>query len=292
MFKATKTTAVSPATRDLILDQAERLIATKGLYGFTPKDIGEPLGVVVAALYKHYENRDDFLVALSSALRRRAVGFVFAIVFAMGAAQQTKSRASQLKALPMPQDRIAASYDIYSQLLPGDEIEWGNAPRSFWLLEDATKAEPLDNSCDTGGMMNPHQAIEAPPARKADFVKVLADFDAHCHESYLLDASKFRLQVPVHLLDEAARRRFVNHVKGYMPPKNNIMQAPPTPDEFKGAAGMHSFTAVYFNRAHTLAMTEIGMYCGGLCGNWRWVVLERRGEQWQVLPWVGMSMMS
>jgi hypothetical protein len=70
------------------------------------------------------------------------------------------------------------------------------------------------------------------------------------------------------------------------------MQAPPTPDEFKEAAGMHSFTAVNFNDAHTLAMTEIGMYCGGLCGNWRWVVLERKDGHWQVLPWVRMSMMS
>jgi AcrR family transcriptional regulator len=63
-----KTTAVSPATRDLILDQAERLIATKGLHGFTLKDIAEPLGVVVPALYKHYKNRDDILVALSRRL--------------------------------------------------------------------------------------------------------------------------------------------------------------------------------------------------------------------------------
>lgn len=77
-------------------------------------------------------------------------------------------------------------------------------------------------------------------------------------------------------------------VSGYMPPQNNIMQAPPTPDEFKGAAGMHSFTLVYFNSAHTLAMTEIGMYCGGLCGNWRWVVLDHTNGQWHILPWVRM----
>lgn len=67
---------------------------------------------------------------------------------------------------------------------------------------------------------------------------------------------------------------------GYMPPQNNIMQVPPTPDEFKSAAGMHSFTVVYFNRSHTVAMTEIGMYCGGLCGNW--VVLARTNGQWQI----------
>jgi hypothetical protein len=140
--------------------------------------------------------------------------------------------------------------------------------------------------------MNPHEAIQAPEPRQTDFAEALADFDAHCHDRYLIDASQFHLKLPVRLLDEEARKRFVSHVAGYMPPQNNIMQAPPTPDEFRGAAGMHSFTAVYFNRAHTLAMTEIGMYCGGLCGNWRWVVLERKNGQWQTLPWVRMSTIS
>jgi hypothetical protein len=226
------------------------------------------------------------------ALRRRAAISVFALVFATSAAQQTTSAVSQSEPLPMPQDRVADSYVIYSQLLPGDEIEWGKVQRSFWLLEDTTKTEPSDRPCATGGMMNPHQAIQAPEPRTTDLAEALADFDAHCHDRYRIDASQFQVKLPVRLLDEEARKRFVSHVEGYKPPQNNIMQAPPTPDEFKGAAGMHSFTAVYFNRAHTLAMTEIGMFCGGLCGNWRWVVLERKDGQWQTLPWVTMSMVS
>ncbi len=54
-----------PATRDLILDEAERLIALKGVYGFGLKDITEPLGFRAPTIYKHYKNRDDVLVALS-----------------------------------------------------------------------------------------------------------------------------------------------------------------------------------------------------------------------------------
>ncbi len=218
------------------------------------------------------------------------LGFVIAVASATGWAQERG--AAPLQPLPMPQERAGDAYEIYSQLLPGDEIEWGRVSRQFWLMEDTTKAEPPESPCATGGMMNPHRAIQAPEARQAELAELLADFDAHCHDRYLLDATKFHVKLPVRMLNEAARKRFVSHVMGYMPPANNIMQAPPTPDEFKGAAGMHSFTAVYFNRAHTLAMTEIGMYCGGLCGNWRWVVLERRDGQWCILPWVRMSMMS
>jgi AcrR family transcriptional regulator len=52
-------------TRQRILDEAERLIAVKGVYGFTLQEIADPLGLKVPAIYKHYRNRDDVLVAVS-----------------------------------------------------------------------------------------------------------------------------------------------------------------------------------------------------------------------------------
>ena len=52
-------------TRERILDEAERLIVTKGVFGFTLKDISDPLEVRVPAIYKHYESRDDVLIAVS-----------------------------------------------------------------------------------------------------------------------------------------------------------------------------------------------------------------------------------
>ena len=51
--------------RQRILDEAERLIAVKGVYGFTLRDIAAPLGVQVPAIYKHYKSRDDVLIELS-----------------------------------------------------------------------------------------------------------------------------------------------------------------------------------------------------------------------------------
>jgi AcrR family transcriptional regulator len=52
-------------TRQRILDEAERLIAVKGVYGFTLRDIAVPLGVQVPAIYKHYKSRDDVMIELS-----------------------------------------------------------------------------------------------------------------------------------------------------------------------------------------------------------------------------------
>ncbi len=52
-------------TRERILDEVERLIALKGVYGFRLLDVAEPLEVRVPAIYKHYKSRDDVLVEVS-----------------------------------------------------------------------------------------------------------------------------------------------------------------------------------------------------------------------------------
>jgi AcrR family transcriptional regulator len=52
-------------TRERILDEVERLIAFKGVYGFKLRDVAEPLDVRVPAIYKHYKSRDDVLVEVS-----------------------------------------------------------------------------------------------------------------------------------------------------------------------------------------------------------------------------------
>jgi AcrR family transcriptional regulator len=52
-------------TRERILDEVERLIAFKGVYGFKLRDVSEPLHVQVPAIYKHFKSRDDVLVEVS-----------------------------------------------------------------------------------------------------------------------------------------------------------------------------------------------------------------------------------
>lgn len=52
-------------TRERILDEVERLIASKGVYGFKLRDVADPLDVRVPAIYKHYKSRDDVLIEVS-----------------------------------------------------------------------------------------------------------------------------------------------------------------------------------------------------------------------------------
>jgi len=62
---ASRGTSLPVPMRTRILDAAERLIATRGVYGFTLQDIAGPLEVKVPAIYKHYDSRDDVLVEVS-----------------------------------------------------------------------------------------------------------------------------------------------------------------------------------------------------------------------------------
>jgi len=64
-MSAARPRATRPPTRERILNQAERLIASKGVYGFTLRDIAAPLAVQVPAIYKHYSSRDDVLIEVS-----------------------------------------------------------------------------------------------------------------------------------------------------------------------------------------------------------------------------------
>jgi AcrR family transcriptional regulator len=52
-------------TSERILDEVERLIALKGVYGFKLRDVAERLDMQVPAIYKHYKSRDDVLVEVS-----------------------------------------------------------------------------------------------------------------------------------------------------------------------------------------------------------------------------------
>jgi len=217
--------------------------------------------------------------------------FTVALIYMVGS--RAVSQSSEVPAqspITMPSDRRADSYAIYSYLLPHGRIEGAEWKRTFWLVEDTTIATiSADQPCD-GGSDTPESVMSSSPRRdihpsadqEAPFRALLADFDAHCHERIQLAADYLRTNLSVHLVDQAASKRFEAAEFQTRP----STATPVKQNEFAGAAGIHSFSQVYFTPDHSLAMVYTGMWCGGLCGMWRWVVLEHKDGQWQPLPWV------
>jgi AcrR family transcriptional regulator len=52
-------------TRELILDEAERSIARKGLDSFTLRDVADPLRIKVPSIYAHFASRDAIVGAVA-----------------------------------------------------------------------------------------------------------------------------------------------------------------------------------------------------------------------------------
>lgn len=221
-------------------------------------------------------------------MRVLAVVVALAIMVPVEGAQKQTVERHFAAAEPMPPDRADDSYAIYSLLLTSGPIEWRDARRKQWLLEATTQAEPLGSECHPMGgytSMDPHYAVQPPAERKSELHELLEDFDRHCHDVLQLEAGRFHLALPVRLLDRAMQETYRREQPDWRPDGH----APP---ELTNGAGLHRFTQVYFNAHHTMAMVQQGMFCGGLCGNWTWVVLERRDGAWHVLPWQTTSVIS
>src|ERR1700723_214830 len=53
------------STRGLLLQEAERQIALKGLDALTLKDLAGPLGIRVPSIYAHFASREEILAAVA-----------------------------------------------------------------------------------------------------------------------------------------------------------------------------------------------------------------------------------
>jgi hypothetical protein len=192
----------------------------------------------------------------------------------------------QLPPVPMPQDRAADSYRIYTVLLPVGELANPGWSRDMWLLSDTTLSlVPPDENCLTqysdGINMNPHVAIEAPADRRQEFGELLDDFDRRCHERVQLTPESFNLVVPLKLLNQDEQDEFIR--TRFDP--NSGREGDMLTARYRGAPGLSRFSEVYFNAHHTLAMVYANDWCGGLCAQSYWEVVGLEDGTWKRLNW-------
>jgi hypothetical protein len=202
-------------------------------------------------------------------------------------AQSAATKASDSsKTSPMPADRVAASYIIYSSLIPLGETAEKDWPHAMWLVQDTTiTMVPSDQPCEGKpgathfeSSLNPHVAVHPPDSQRQDFNEILADFDRHCHDRVALDSHKWTLSQPVHLLNQQEQKAF------------QVSRASETKDpaivaEYKGAPALYGFSEVYFNLRHTVALVYATHWCGNLCGQGFWLAFGLKDGKWQPLPW-------
>lgn len=72
---ARKTKEEALATRTLLLDAAERLFSTQGVSGTSLHEIAEAAGLTRGAIYWHFENKSELLLALWERIRPMCEAF-------------------------------------------------------------------------------------------------------------------------------------------------------------------------------------------------------------------------
>ncbi len=210
----------------------------------------------------------------------------------------TPKAAAFLPPISMPPDRGDDSYRIYSMLMPGAEFSGSNWPHGLWLIDDITVGlVTSDQPCipDTASgsrpfidAINPHSAITPPADRKQDFKDLLDDFDRHCHERIQLSAERFKLPVPFRLITDSEQAEFMStRFRSEKTPIDPAILA-----KYKGAPGISSFSQIFFNPHHTMAMVYATQWCGVLCAQGAWIVLELQDGQWRPLRWTTSSWVS
>jgi hypothetical protein len=168
---------------------------------------------------------------------------------------------------PIPSERLADSYQIYSLLMPGQVFTDMDSGQS-WAISDTTV-----NYDDMDPKLAPDATLQAPPDNRRAFREALSDYYQRKEERYSLMRRYFQLGRPYLLLkpDDAAQLRAA---------KSSMEASSDQQSEYKDYLGITYFSEVYFNTQQTAALVYILDWCGNLCSQSEWVYLEKQNGVW------------
>lgn len=167
-----------------------------------------------------------------------------------GSPQHTAA-ASPDAAIPMPPDRAADSYAIYSMLMPGPTLAGLASERdATWAIAKITV-----NEDDRSPRIPPDGQLKAPPDNPRAFREAVLDYQANRYARVELDKHGFKLTHPFALVDPKGAKN-------------------------SGYPGVTYFSEVYFDEHHDAALVYQSEWCANLCSAGTWIYLEKHGGDW------------
>lgn len=165
--------------------------------------------------------------------------------------------AGQKESVPQPYD-LDEAYRVYEAIIPNEE--------SYSFAKGTLVIQSETDSL--GG--NTHGCLSDDAARK--FKAAAADFATVSSKSWTLQ-SKFRLSKPYQLVPSTAIQQYFKE-QGPLGWSKYYKEHPES-------GGFITLSAVGFNKAKNLAIVHAGSSCGGLCGSWRFHLLEKIEGKWK-----------
>ena len=159
-------------------------------------------------------------------------------------------------------------YRIYSLMLTNPTTSHGPDDNERYLVAASTAPGPPDQPC-----------VVPPKEHQADFREALADYELRKGKARELKPL-FSIPKPYSLLSPEEVQAFQK--ERWPTPESKV----PGP-RFRGVTDLFTLSDVYFNQRHTLALTGIATWCGGLCASYRWKVFQKvDADKWEERPWV------
>jgi hypothetical protein len=183
------------------------------------------------------------------------------------AASPVGSVLADVGAIPMPPDRAADSYAIYSVLMPGAPFDSMSGQSQRWAIADTTI-----NISDMNPAVPPEGQLKPPDDHPRRFHEAVKDFEARKYQRLQL-TQQLQLAQPYDLLnaDQVAELRRA---------KTAVDAGSELQEKYASYPGVTFFSQVFFNAGHTAALVYMNNWCANLCQQGQWVYLEKHGGNW------------
>jgi hypothetical protein len=161
---------------------------------------------------------------------------------------------------------VEDAYQIYNLLLPHEEAY--DFAKATLVIREETISERISS-----------QPCVTPEAAKR-FKDAIADYH-HINRKEWLLKRQFQIEKPYEILNsDGIEVLFKNGGwEGFY-------------KRYPSSGGYIVMSAVGFNKEKTRAIVYTGSSCGGLCGSWRFHLLEKIAGNWKEVPGVNCSMAS
>jgi hypothetical protein len=179
----------------------------------------------------------------------------------------------QVNQLPLYKD--AAAYEVYSAIL--------NSPEAVRLSKSKTfviRRETLRNSGAVLDSEAPPRPCLWPDAESATIIGTAIDDYVKVNKTKWLLQEKFKLEIPYKLIRSEM-------VFSLIDPLTKNEDWTEFYKRYPDSGGFIDLSAVGFNADKSVAVVSKGRWCGELCGEGGYHVLQKKDGKWVPLEWNG-----
>ena len=179
----------------------------------------------------------------------------------------------QTAQLPVYED--AAAYEVYSAVLSFPETELSKS-KNFVIRRETLRT--FGTFFDIAP--SPNQICLRPDAESAKIIGTAIEDYLKVNQTKWLLEEKFKLEIPYKLVKSETIVSIINPFTKKEDWKAFYKQYP-------DSGGFIDLSAVGFNADKSVAVVSQGRWCGSLCGEGEYYVLQKKDGKWIPLEWKG-----